>query len=303
MRSCFLLMCLCLLGTGTALAQTAPVANGEPVNVPVLIENALGNGKGSKLLSEYTYTLRMMWRKPDKQGRIIEESETYEAYFPSLKNKGLTKFVMLKTKENDRPVAPDKLDKERQKAAARLLKAEEDAQKSNQRNAEVERDNGSKALGAYFKMSFSTLFSKLSLDVSTLLESCDFTRPRRERLDGREVIALDFRPKAGAEFSREEQYLAQSAGTIWIDAAEKVLLRVEGWPRNLATRAGNPAFVYEQMRLPEGYWLPRVGRMNGMSHPSLFGRGATDYVFEFSNYQRFGAEIKDVKIKPPREQN
>jgi hypothetical protein len=278
------------------------------LDIPQLIENALGNGKAARLLSEYTYTLRMAQRKADRKGRITEESETYEAYFPTLKLKGETNFVLIKTKENDRPVTPERLERERQKATERLLKGEEEAQKINKSRGDERAgkqpggkdagEDGEKNVGIYFRMNAGTMFSGVSLDVRTLLKNCEFDSPRREMIDGREAIALNFRPKPGASFEKEERYLAQSVGTVWIDAADKVLVRVEGWPRAASTRAGNPAFVYEQVRLPDDHWLPRLGRMNCASHTALFG-ASYDFVFEFSNYQHFYSEIKDVRINKP----
>jgi len=307
MRSVILLTAYSLFCAVAALAQSAP-AGGESLDIPKLIENALGNGRAAKLLSEYAYTMRMAQRKADRKGRITEESETYEAYFPTLKRKGETKFVLIKTKENDRPVAPERLERERQKATERLLKGEEEAQKVDNSRADEKggksaewqdagEDSG-KNIGIYFRMNAGTMFSGVSLDVRTLLKNCDFDSPRHEVIDGREAIALNFRPRPGASFEKEQRYLAQSVGTVWIDAADKILVRVEGWPRAAPTRAGNPAFVYEQVRLPDGHWLPRLGRMNCASHPTLFGANY-DFVFEFGNYQHFYSEIKDVRINKP----
>ncbi|MDQ3010657.1 MAG: hypothetical protein M3X11_08160, partial [Acidobacteriota bacterium] len=221
----------------------------------------------------------------------------FEAYFPTLKRKGETKFVLIKTKENDRPIPAARLERERQKATERLLKGEDEAQKQ-QADGKSNDKADEKSIGVYFRINAGSFFSGISLDVRTLMKSCDFDSPRREMIEGREAIALNFRPKVGASFEKEERYLAQSAGTIWIDATDKVLVRVEGWPRTAAARSGNPAFVYEQMRLPDGHWLPRVGRMNGTAHPALFGT-KYDFVFEFSDYKRFDSEVKDVKLDHP----
>jgi hypothetical protein len=299
MRTLLLLTSLCLICAVAAQAQSAPAGSSEVVNIPELIENALGNGNAAKLLSEYTYTLRMAQRSADKKGRITEESETFEAYFPTLKRKGETKFVLIKTRENDRPVPPEKLERERQKATERLLKAEDEAQR--QQTDEKNRAGGDeKSVGVYFRINAGSFFSSISLDVRTLMKSCEFDSPRREIIEGRKAVALSFRPKAGASFEKEERYLAQSAGTIWIDAADKVLVRVEGWPRTASARSGNPAFVYEQTRLPDGHWLPRLGRMNGVAHSALLG-SKYDFVFEFNNYQRFWSEIQGVKMSKPGE--
>lgn len=303
MKTLLLLTGLWLFCAVAATAQSVPAGSSETINIPELIANALGNGKSAKLLSEYTYTLRMAQRSADKKGRITEESETFEAYFPTLKRKGETKFVLIKTKENDRPLTSERLERERQKATDRLLKAENEAQKQQADEKPSDKPD-EKSIGVYFRINAGSFFSGVSLDVRTLMKSCEFDSPHREMIEGREAIALNFKPKAGTSFEKEERYLAQSAGTIWIDAADKVLVRVEGWPRATATHSGNsagsPAFVYEQMRLPDGHWLPRLGRMNGVAHSALLG-SKYDFVFEFSNYQRFWSEIQGVKMSKPGE--
>ncbi|MDQ3012624.1 MAG: hypothetical protein M3X11_18175, partial [Acidobacteriota bacterium] len=70
MRTLLLLTSLWLFCAVAAQAQSAPAGSGEAVNIPELIENALGNGKAAKLLSEYTYTMRTVQRSADKKGRI-----------------------------------------------------------------------------------------------------------------------------------------------------------------------------------------------------------------------------------------
>src|SRR5262249_3458130 len=152
------------------------------------------------------------------------------------------------------PLAADKLEKERQKAAENLLKAEAEAQKQNRQNAADFGSLADRTIGAYFEMRLGFLLgSDVRLNIRAILEMCEFSVSRRETLAGREVIVLDYQPPAAAELDKELRYLAQTAGTVWIDAQDKILVRVEGWPRGATARTGRPVFFYEQMRLPEGY--------------------------------------------------
>lgn len=283
-----------LSGATAALPQQSP-------DVSALVKAAAENGRKSKLLAEYTYIWRIQ-QTDEKKGKRRQTSTTYEAYSPTLKNKGNTRFVMIKTKHDDQPLTPNKLENERQRGVERLLKAEEEAQKINQQHQEAEPPASS--IGVYFSFSVNRLFGgDVTLNVKTILQNCDFDSPRQEMIDGRSAIALNFRPKPGASFSKEESFLAQSAGTVWIDAQDKIAVRVEGWPNKTSARTGQPAFVYKQMRLNDGVWLPRSIQINGLIYRELFSKLNTDFLSDFTEYKRFGSEVKDVKLKDPTKQN
>jgi hypothetical protein len=273
----------------------------ETVNVSALIKDVLEHGKGGKLLTEYTYLMRLGERRTGNKGEVKETVEVYESYIPTLKTQGNTAAVILKVTEKGVPLSAEKVEKERQKAAAELLKAEAEAQKNNSRLP----PEPSRSKGAYFTMRLGQFFNRdIRIDVRTLLQNSTFSGARRVTLEDRPAIALDFQPKNNAELDNEVRYLAQLAGTLWVDVQERILMRLEGWPREAVTheavtRTGKPALLYEQQRLPDGYWLPRRAELNCDTHRAVFGKLGVDYTFEFTDYKRFGAETQDVKIKNP----
>lgn len=298
MKTLFAFVLCCGLAWGVVAQTVAPAS----VNVAELIKDTLAHGKGDKLLTEYTYTLRWRERRTDKKGQVKETAELYESYIPTLRRQGNTNTVLLKLTEDGVPLAPEKIEKERQKAAERLLKAEADSQKQNSRTPPAFDEPPSK--GAYFMIRVGRTFgSDVQLSVRAVLEGSEFGNLRRATLDEREALVLDFRPLPEARFPAELRYVAQLAGTLWIDAAERVLMRAEGWPVDAVARTGKPALLYEQMRLPDGYWLPRQAQLNGDVHRAFFEQAGNklgvDYSFEFADFKRFGAETQDVKIKRP----
>jgi hypothetical protein len=283
-----------------ASAQTSRVAGREALDVASLVKEASDNGRGNRLLSEYTYTVRLSERKTDKQGQVKETFEIYEAYIPTLKIVGQTHAVLLPVTEKGIPISAEKLEKERQKTAERLLKAEAESQKQNRQNATVGLGLSQSAIGVYFEMRLGFFVGvDTRLNIREILEACRFGAARPETIAGREVIALDYQPPLAEELEKDMRYVAQTAGTIWIDAQDKILVRAEGWPRGSDARAEKPVFYYEQMRLPDGYWLPRLAQFNGATHHSIFGKLDKDLTFEFSDYKRFGSEVKDVKLNKP----
>lgn len=281
-----------LLGAYTCLAAE-PVT----VNVPALIKDALEHGRKTNLLNDYTYTWRIEQATFKKNGQRESSSVTYEAYSPTIKSKGITRFVMIKTKQDDQPLPPDKLEKERQKGIEQMLRAEAEAQRVNQQHPQEPSIN---PIGVYFTLSVKRLFGDdLKLNVRTILQQFDFSAPREEVVAGRPTLVLDFRPKPDAVMPESETFLARSIGTIWIDLQNRIVIRVEGWPSDLAQRAGTPAFIYQQVRLNDGVWMPQSIRVNAATYRSFFGKMNTDFFADFTDYKRFNAEVKDVKLQDP----
>jgi hypothetical protein len=150
----------------------------------------------------------------------------------------------------------------------------------------------------------------VTLATNTFLKTCTLTLARREQDNGREALVLSFLPRPGAEFDDNEQYIAQLNGEIWIDAQDRIVTRLTGWP-SLSANNSNPfnpslkpverppAVYVEMMRLREGIWLPRVVRINGVDYPKLFDGITEDSTSTYSNYVRFSTEIKDVKVNSP----
>ena len=133
----------------------------------------------------------------------------------------------------------------------------------------------------------SSLFKKGSaaLGIHAFLKTCELTLTRRGQHDGREILVFSFTPRPDAQFNDNEKYIAQLTGEIWIDAQDRIVTRLTGWPSLVAGIPGStnpppppssksgerpPAVYVEMMRLPEGIWLPRVIRINGADYQKLF---------------------------------
>ena len=145
--------------------------------------------------------------------------------------------------------------------------------------------------------------------MQTFLEKCDLTLAGRERVNGRETLVFSFAARPGAQFSDSEKYVRLLRGTIWIDAEDRIVTQLAGWPSGVkgtnvtgATTPLNekpPAVYVEMTRLPEGVWLPRVVRLNGADYPKLFDGATSDTSLTYSEYKRFTTETEDVQVKPP----
>jgi hypothetical protein len=278
----------------------------DSIDTSALVSGSDRNGSAMhQRINEYTYTMKFSFRKSGKRGKVEEESKTYEVYIPSrLKQKGTTKFSLILIEKNGTPIAPERVERERRRAGEELEKSEREALKQSGGAAPPG------GQGSYFtfitKMSgpFGLGGKELRLSPSTILRKCEFGSPRPERIDGRDVIALQFRQCSPDGLGDEERYISNLAGKVWIDSLDRVLIRLEGWPRAAESSggskassepasAGRPAVMYEQVRLAEGVWFPQRALINTVSYKALFGIDAVESLMEFSDYKRFSVEVKD----------
>src|SRR5712691_834215 len=79
------------------------------VDIPGLVKEAYCKGAGD-MLNEYTYVTNSSHRRKDKEGKIKEETFTYEVFFPTLKSGMHTKGRLVVTSHNGVPVPPNELE-------------------------------------------------------------------------------------------------------------------------------------------------------------------------------------------------
>ncbi|MGA7732988.1 MAG: hypothetical protein WCD37_17150 [Chloroflexia bacterium] len=290
----YLLLFLCLFPA--ALAQTSAV------DIAQLIKDCQANGQNGSLMAEYTYNWKITQRGRNSQGAYKDEFALYETYVPTLKNKGTTKFVLIQTYEKSQPLPPDKVEKERQKAGERLAKAETENQRGTTKETNSIEDEKRKRLpGVYFDANVNFGLTKnVKLSLQTILKQCVFENPRDEALNGRPAIKLDFRPSATAVFEKDQNFLARAQGTIWVDKADRIVVKIEGRQLNTKPNDEDLVFLYQSIRMPEGKWLPERVQFNGSKNKEFFNGMGGDMIFEWLDYKRFVTEAEDAKIKSPK---
>jgi len=333
--SLYTLILLTLLCCGTISAQNASVTIGkrasripksceglvpasisDPIDIPALVKEAYCKGNGD-MLADYTYVMTSVGRSIDKKGQTKQESTTYEVFIPTLKSGTRGKGVMVVTSRDGVPVPAVELEKARLEAGKKLEKAEEKNAKEKPTAPETAPEvKGMLPLGMYTSTTnnHSSTFGKsrsTTLGIYTFLKTCELTFARHEQHEGRDILIFTFTSRPGAQFSDDEKYIAQLTGEIWIDAQDRIVTRLVGRPTLSANNASPaqpvttsahtpadapPAVYVEMMRLPEGVWLPRIVRINGVDYNKLFDGITWESTWTFSNFRRFSTEIKDVKI-------
>ncbi|HEX3144322.1 MAG TPA: hypothetical protein VHQ64_10140 [Pyrinomonadaceae bacterium] len=298
--------------------DVVPASIGDPIDVAALVKEAYCKGNGD-MLADYTYVMTSVGRSIDKKGKPKEESTTYEVFIPTLKSGTRGKGVMVVTSRDGVPVPATELEKAQLEAGKKLEKAEEKNAKEKPSPPETAPEvKGMLPLGMYTSTTnnHSSTFGKstsTTLGIHAFLKTCELTFARREQHDGRETLIFTFMPRPGAQFADSEKYIAQLTGEIWIDAQDRIVTRLVGRPTLSANNTGPaqrvmtpaptsadaaPAVYVEMQRLPEGVWLPRIVRINGLDYNRLFDGINWESTWTFSNFRRFSTEINDVKVNP-----
>jgi hypothetical protein len=120
-----------------------------------------------------------------------------------------------------------------------------------------------------------------------------FSMDRRERIDGRDVIVIRFKPKPGAKPQTREGKLATVLeGTIWVDEAAREVMRAEataiddvsyGFGLIAKLRKGATMSL---TRAPAAgqVWLPTSIRFSGEGTAMMFRKLTVNHVIEWFDY-------------------
>jgi len=278
------------------------------IDIKALVKEADCKGSGD-MVFDYTYVLKSFKKKRSNKNETKEETAVYEVFMPTMQSGTHGRGVLLVTSRDGVPVPADELEKERLRAGKQLEKEEKKAASTSVPEPQTTViPKGMLPLGSYSTFGFGHSSSAV-INIHTFLTNCDLTLSRREQNEGREILVFSFTPRPDAQFQDSEKYILQLKGEIWIDAKDKVVTRVVGWPPSekvaneldLSTQLNErpPAIYIEMMRVPEGIWLPLAVRINGLDYPKLFDRVPHNGALTCTEYKRFTTNVKEVKIETP----
>lgn len=232
---------LCLLASLLAFGPHGVLAQGgRPPDARTLVAEVEAN---HKLLAEklrgYTYTLRRVEQRVNKEGKVTKEKIVVTRVFPAANGE----LISMPLSENGKPVSREKAAREKERVRKALRKA---------RTAKPKGD-----------VNDPWLVTPLFLRV------VEFGSPRLERRGDREAVVVDFRPRPDFKPASDiERWQSSFEGTIWVDAADRILFRVEArLPRQfksggllgfLAPVEAGTSITAESHHLPEGVWAPSL---------------------------------------------
>ena len=257
----------------------------------------------------------------DKKGRIkSQQSKVFEVYPIAIGKR--SKWIYVQVSENGVPLSPERIARERDRAARQTTELEQQASAAGQTSQTT----------TSYKPRFSSYGIRVEkrgglsktvwfINPTDFLVSQDFFAPQRVSLAGRDAILFTFRPRPGYVYDKTnvpypdgvEDYghtMSQLGGRIWIDALDKVIVRLEAKPSRELSEPGatpnagpdaNAAVWFELIRLPNGTWVPSVSRYNSYGREDVFWKTPISRSRKYSAFKLFKTTADVEKIEPAPE--
>jgi hypothetical protein len=138
-----------------------------------------------------------------------------------------------------------------------------------------------------------------------LLQCAKFSNLQRRKVDGKDVVTIDFSPKPDVLLDKTLLYLAKLEGQMTINETDKRITRVEGYAigefavqreKPEAERQKEMIFLFSQVKVTEGFWFPKTILLNFGKHPEIFDPIEVQY--NFISYKKASVDVKDTIDKP-----
>jgi hypothetical protein len=183
-------------------------------------------------------------------------------------------------KQNGKPLTPDELKKEDDRIDAIVKKAKERRAKADAQGKETDPHGHDE------------------LTFSRILELGAFSNPRRQPVNGRDTILIDYQgdPKAKTHNPGEGAF-KELAGTLWVDEQDQTLQHLEGHFDHDFKVAGGLAVSVKQgtwfkatfVKVNDEVWLPASFEGDGHARYLLFFSLNGHFKASTRNYRRFKA--------------
>ena len=301
--------------TESSLRQSALAVHqdAEVVDIPTLVRDAnLNMAAMIKKFVNYSYLHQKVLRKINKRGEVKDEEVLIYESYPSGKPGA---FIHVLVRKNGVPLSPERVAKERERARKELKKAlAREAQRSSLGDADWATRAAAELGGMIdFQVSEGNLFRSrgFSFSIPPFLIFSKFHTARSARFQGRDAVVLNFIPSPyllGRNASA--RVLLRLGGVVWIDAVERVVMRLEAWPveeveATVAVAQPSPRpdapVVFEQVRLPDGIWVPSLAHINTFGREKTFEGIKADVTISFSDFKLFNSENGNTRWDGPEQ--
>lgn len=291
---------LIILSLGGSLGIGAQSPN-TLFDVPELLREAQRNGEamGTRTFN-YSWASKTLLRRFNTRGRvtkeIVQEHEVYPAH-------GLTHVVKKLVRENGLPLSPKRAAKEQKRLDAELESADIALTLFSESSMSGEDATGCPSFGVWTVLNGSD-GKEISLGVSDFLCYGEFSSLRLESRNGRDAVALRFRPRAKlTTLDYDKVPFAKMVGVIWIDLKDKVVTRIEACSAESSHSAigqhpscAEATIIFEDMRLPDGMWVRGLRHIKTMNAPLAFNGLKVEWKQEFTDYVRY--DVRDQGYTP-----
>ncbi len=101
--------------------------------------------------------------------------------------------------------------------------------------------------------------------------------------------------------------MAQVGGRMWVDAADRVIMRLEAAPLQDLNAAGdapseNAPIGFELMRLSTGVWMPRRSWYHSYGREDVFWKTGMSRAYKYDDFKLFNTSDGGVTLDTPKSQ-
>ena len=136
--------------------------------------------------------------------------------------------------------------------------------------------------------------------LSRILERFDFVAAGGERIEERCTLVFDFASRPGDYELDRDELLRQLSGRLWVDEAERELVRLEvedagglRFALGLGGSLSALSFTMSFSRFEDGVWLPRRLEAHAEGRRFPFRRFRHRITTTYSGYRRFGVDVDE----------
>jgi len=259
-----------------AQTQASPPAERPLPDITTLMRQVEANERKVETLQQsYIYDESIVFEVRDShEGAKKTETSDLEVFW-------LNGVPVRRTlKKNGKPLTPEEIKNEDERIDTVVRKAKERREKADAEGKETDPRGHDE------------------ITVSRLLELGTFSNPRREVINGRDTILVDFQgdPKAKTHNSAEGIF-RELAGTVWVDEHDQTLQHLEGHFDHDFKVAGGIAASVKQgswfkgtwVKINDEVWLPASFEADGHARYLLFFSLNGHFEGRTSDYRKFKA--------------
>jgi len=272
-------------------ARSQSLASEKPLpGIPTLMRQVEANQRTAESLEQhYLFDQSTVFDTLDSHNGVKKtESRDFEIFWLN----GVRVARLLK--KNGKPLTPGELKEENDRIDKIVAKARERREKADAAGVETDSHGVNE------------------ITVSRILELGTFSNPRREIVDGRPTIVVDYLgdPHAKTRNAAEGAF-KELAGTVWIDEADHALQHLEGhFDHDLKIMGGLAAEVKQGAwfkatfaKINNEVWLPTSVEANGHARYLLFFTLSGHLQLHTSGYRKFKATSTVLPFQPPTPTN
>jgi hypothetical protein len=278
-------------GAETQATDAQPMPQAQPMpSMSELLRDVESNQKAAEAAREnYTYHVHIETQEFNGDGET-KKTITSDAESVTIKGVRVNRAVA----RNGVPLTPDEAKKESERIDKDVAR---DLERRSKRESKGEATDsrGDQLISA-----------------SRFLELGSFSNPRREMLAGRAVIVADYAgdPKAKTR-NPGEAAVRDLVGTVWIDEADRMLVKGEGHFLNDFKLLGGLgldihkgfSFSFQATKINDEVWLPAEVDARGRARAYIFLSVNGHFHLTCSDYRKFRANSKIVGMSGEVDEN